>query len=37
VAVFSRSLTMRAHTATITCLATAGRRTIAVDAVGWRN
>jgi hypothetical protein len=37
VTVFSRSLTLRAHTVTITCLATTGRRTIAVDAVGWRN
>ena len=27
----------RAHTVTITCLGTSGRRTIAIDGVGWRN
>ena len=35
--VFSRTLTNRAHTVTITCLGTSGRRTIAIDGVGWRN
>jgi hypothetical protein len=35
--VFARSLSNRAHTAVITNLATRGRPTIDVDAVGWRN
>ena len=37
VLIFSRNLTRRAHTVTITCLGTSGRRTIAIDGVGWRN
>jgi hypothetical protein len=37
VLVFSRNLTMRSHTVTITNLGTSGRRTIAVDGVGWRH
>jgi hypothetical protein len=35
--VFARSLSNRAHTAVIINLATRGRPTIDVDAVGWRN
>jgi subtilisin family serine protease len=34
---FARSLSNRTHTAVITNLATSGRPTIDVDAVGWRN
>ena len=37
VVLFSRSLANARHTVTITCLATSGRRTIAIDAAGWRN
>jgi subtilisin family serine protease len=37
VLLFSRSLTNRTHTVVITNLATIGRPTIDVDAVGWRN
>ena len=37
VVLFSRNLTNGKHAVTITCLATAGRRTIGIDAAGWRN
>ena len=37
VVVFSRTLTAGAHTVVITCLGTAGRPTINLDAVAWRS
>ena len=37
VVLYSRSLAPGRHAVTITCLATPGRRTISIDAVGWRN
>jgi hypothetical protein len=37
VVLFSRNLANVRHTVTITCLATSGRRTIGIDAAGWRN
>jgi uncharacterized protein YkwD len=37
VVLFSRSLAAGRHVAVITCLATPGRRTISIDAAGWRT
>lgn len=37
VVLFSKSLANKSHTVAITNLATYGRRTIGIDAAGWRN
>jgi subtilisin family serine protease len=37
VVLFSKNLANARHIVTITCLATSGRRTIGIDAAGWRN
>ena len=37
VLLFSKNLTNGKHAVAITCLATSGRRTIRIDAAGWRN
>lgn len=37
VVLFSKNLRKGNHAVTITCLATSGRRTIGLDAAGWRN
>jgi uncharacterized protein YkwD len=37
VVLFNKTLTNKAHTVVITCLATPGRPTVGVDAVAWRN